>query len=94
MTLHTVCRSAELAKCTVRDLFRVRLGLGFVSGLGLELRLRSGLGLEFADCSCWILTLCSAFCKLCRLTNHVYNSDTSYSRLMSERVCEVAAGVL
>jgi len=37
----------------------------------VTIRVMVGLGQKFANCACVISKLCSAFCKLCRLANHV-----------------------
>ena len=57
----------------LRDLamLKLGLGLGFGSRLGPGwLGLGSGLGRQFANCTCAILKLRSALCRMHRLTNH------------------------
>ena len=57
----------------LHDLARVWIMamLGFGSELELVLGSGSGFGQKLANCACMILKLCSAFCKLLRLTNRM-----------------------
>ena len=65
--------------CAILAKVRIRVRLGFVSGLG------SALSQKFANCTCTISNLHSTFCKLCTLTNHVHHM---YMALQSSDAAE------